>query len=103
KAYSTLLFADRLEEAATVFTNADGTFTGGLATFKREEIIPMLELGFGMDVCLFGGRLMVGAGYDFNYLWEAGSTYSEQTTNARSARHVNLAIDGVNVHMTLCW
>jgi hypothetical protein len=103
KAYSTLLFADRTEQAATVFTDDVGGVTGGLAVYNREEIMPMLELGIGLDVSLFGGRVMVGAGYDFNYLFEAGSTYTEQSTNPRSARHVNLAIDGVNVHMTFLW
>ena len=103
KAYTTILFADRLEQATTAFNSADGSFSSNVASYSREEIMPVLELGIGMDVSLFGGRVMLGGGYDFNYLFEAGSTYTEQTTNPRSARHVNLAIDGANLHVTFLW
>ncbi|HQR08885.1 MAG TPA: Lpg1974 family pore-forming outer membrane protein [Gemmatales bacterium] len=103
KGYTSLIYANRLEQAAQLFVQADGPTTGSFTSYERQEILPVLELGFGADVSLFGGRLITGVGYDFNYLWEAGSTYSEQSTNPRAARHVNLAIDGLNVHMTLLW
>ncbi len=103
KAYTSILYTNRLEQATQIFTAADGSFTGNATSFSREEIIPMLELGVGADVSLWQGRVIVGCGYDFNYLFEAGSTYSEQATNPRSGRHVNLAIDGFNVHATLLW
>ncbi|MFT3882931.1 MAG: Lpg1974 family pore-forming outer membrane protein [Gemmatales bacterium] len=103
KGYTSLIYANRLEEAAQVFIQADGAASGSFTTYSRQEILPVLELGFGADLSLFRGSLIVGAGYDFNYLWEAGSTYSEQSTNPRAARHVNLAIDGLNIHATLLW
>lgn len=103
KAYTSLLYTNRVEEATTVFADGLGGFTGGFTTYTREELMPVLELSLGFDLNLFSGRFIIGAGYDFNYLWEAGSTYSEQTTNPRSARHVNLAIDGVNLHATWLW
>jgi len=103
KGYTSLIYADRLEQAAQVFTQADGTSSGSLTSYSRQEILPIMELGFGADVSLFDGRVITGVGYDFNYLWEAGSTYSEQSTNPRAARHVNLAIDGLNFHMTFLW
>ncbi len=103
KGYTSLIYANRLEQAAQVFVQADGTTSGSFTSYERQEIMPVLELGFGADVSLFRGSLIIGAGYDFNYLWEAGSTYSEQSTNPRAARHVNLTIDGLNVHATLLW
>lgn len=103
RGYTSLLYANRTEEAVSAFIDTEGNFTGNAATFNRQEIMPTLELGVGADVSLFGGRVIAGCGYDFNYLWEAGSTYTEQSTNPRSARHVNLAIDGFNVHMTFLW
>lgn len=103
KGYTSLIYANRLEEAAQLFTQADGATSGSFTSYSRQEIMPVLELGFGADVSLFRGSLIAGVGYDFNYLFEAGSTYSEQSTNPRAARHVNLAIDGLNVHMTLLW
>jgi len=104
KGYTSLIYANRLEQAAQLFIDQEGFPAGGTFTsYDRQEILPMLELGFGLDLSLFNGCLIAGVGYDFNYLFEAGSTYSEQTTNSRAARHVNLTIDGINVHMTFLW
>ncbi len=102
KAYSSLLLTHRREQAYVTFTSPEAISFNN-SSFSREEVLPSLEVSIGGEIALFGGRVLVGGGYDFNYLWEAGSTYTEQSTNPRSARHVNLAVDGASVHFTFLW
>jgi hypothetical protein len=103
KAYANMLLSNRKEEANVAFNAADGTASFSLATYQKEEVLPSIDLTVGAEVGLFGGRLLIGGGYEFNYLWEAGSTFTEQASNPRAARHVNLAIDGLVAHVTWLW
>lgn len=103
KTYTSILYTNRLEQAVTLFGDVDGGVTANTSTYTREELLPVLELAVGADVSLFGGRVIAGAGYNFNYLFEAGSTYTDQSTNSRTARHVNLTVDGIELHVTLLW
>lgn len=106
KAYTSILFTNRVEQASLTFNdpnNFEQPTVSNFSTYTREELLPMLELSVGADVSLFGGRVIAGAAYNLNYLFEAGSTYADQSTNSRAARHVNLTIDGVELHVTLLW
>ncbi len=77
--------------------------TSRFITYTREEIMPMFELGAGMEASLCEGQVLVGLGYEWNYLFELGSTNVDFASNAKFNRHVNLSLDGFVAKVTFLW
>lgn len=102
KAYTSMLYSYRKESATLTLTDLiNGTSNVTVASYNREDVIPAVELTAGADLSLFNNRVLIGAGYEFNYLFGAGSTFTEQASNPRSGRQTSLVIDGLNVHLTI--
>jgi hypothetical protein len=102
RAFSTLLLANRDEESQSFVSDFNGT-TFRLYTYTREEILPMFELAAGLEVSLCEGRILLGAGYEWNYLFEAGSSNVDIASSAKFNRHVNISLDGFSGKVTFLW
>ena len=102
RAYSTLLLANRTEESQSFVSDFNGT-TFRFFTYTREEIIPMFELAAGIEVSLCEGRVLLGAGYEWDYLFEAGSSHVDIASSAKFNRHVNISLDGFSGKVSFLW
>lgn len=100
RGYTGLLLSHRNEESIATIGG-----TTVFATYSREEVIPMLELGAGIELALFDGRVVVGGGYEFNQYFEVGSTYNQNFGGGviLTNRHVDLSLEGVSARVTILW
>lgn len=102
RSYGSLLIASREEQSFSTVADFNGT-SFRYFTYTREEIMPVLELAAGIEVSLCEGQILLGAGYEWNFLWEAGATNVDFASNARFNRHVNLALDGFAARCSFLW
>lgn len=98
RGFSSILIASRKE--STIYFNPNTVQT---VTYSREELLPMVEVGAGAEMSFFKGHLIVGAGYEWNYLFEAGSSNVDYANNARFNRHVNLSLEGFTLRAAVLW
>lgn len=92
RGYATLLLGHRTEEGL-FFTN--GSVRGTIVRHDN-SVYPVLEIASGVDCSLIGGRLIVGAGYEFNYWFGLGETTVGQSTS-------DISLDGVFIRVTVLW
>lgn len=98
RGFSSVIIANRKE--STVYVNPNTVQT---VTYSREELLPMLEVGAGAEMSFFRGHVILGAGYEWNYLFEAGSSNVDYANNARFNRHVNLSLEGFTLRASVLW
>ncbi|HMP02910.1 MAG TPA: Lpg1974 family pore-forming outer membrane protein [Gemmatales bacterium] len=98
KGFTSLVLTNR--EESSVYANPNTLQT---VTYTREEIMPMLEMATGFEVSMFNGHVLVGAAYEWNYFFQAGSSNVDLANNARINRKVDLSLDGVAVRLSLLW
>jgi hypothetical protein len=103
KGYTSLLLAHR-EDESNLITLTNGNFTSiSVVRYEREEVVPILELATGLEVSMFGGRLLVGAGYEYNYVFELGTSNAESAAQPRLTTHNDISLDGFFVRVQVLW
>lgn len=102
RGYSSLLLASREENSFSTVDDFGGT-ASQFFTYTREEIVPMVELGAGVEVSFFEGQFLLGFGYEWNYIFEGGSSNVDFASNARFNRHVNVTLDGFALRAGFLW
>jgi hypothetical protein len=98
-----LLLANREDNGTVTITDPLGTVLAiRKASYDREEIIPILELGFGAEFCCCDGHVTVGTGYEFIYWFELGSSYTELADSQRRvATKGDISLDGFYIRVTI--
>jgi hypothetical protein len=104
RGFASALLAHREDDSFRLESNADGSINSlTVVRYSREEILPVLELAAGAEVSLLCGRLQLGGGYEFTYVYQASTSSTDALSTPRVITHNDLSLDGFYARLTWLW
>jgi len=104
RGFGSLLLAHRNDDSILLESDAGGVINSlSYVTYSREEVLPVLELAVGAEVTVFNGRLQLGGGYEFTYIWQASTSSVDALSTPRVITHNDLSLDGFYARINWLW
>jgi hypothetical protein len=103
RGFGSLLLAHRDDDSLLLETGLAGINNVSFVTYSREEIVPVLELAAGAEVTVWNGRLQLGGGYEFIYVFQGGTSSVDALSTPRVVTHNDLSLDGVYARIVWLW